>query len=147
MKSKNLHVGTEGFRPEGRRGPAGGRLGAWVPAALWGTGIFVASSFPGTAYPDAPFYAADKVVHVFFYFVLGFLCTRAWIYSAAVTPARAAVVGMIMATLFGVSDEVHQLFVAGRTGTLSDGVADAVGAIAGALAFAAWSPIRRRPWR
>ena len=39
---------------------------------------------------------------------------------------------------YGATDEVHQLFVPGRTGDVYDLMADAAGALAGTIACAAW---------
>ena len=54
-----------------------------------------------------------------------------------------AVLGAIMiSTLYGISDEYHQMFVPGRTFDVLDMVADAIGSVAGATAIGAWSRIR-----
>ena len=53
---------------------------------------------------------------------------------------------VLLATLFGVTDEIHQYFVPGRQADVFDVVADAVGALAGALFVAFLSRVLdRRP--
>ena len=57
----------------------------------------------------------------------------------------ATVIGAVLiASLYGVSDEYHQRFVPGRMFDVLDMVADALGASAGAAVVGACSIIRRR---
>ena len=76
----------------------------------------------------------DKLVHFVEYLVLGGLCTyanlRTWPWRH---PARTVALGAWIATAFGVSDELHQAFVPGRSSDIADVYADAIGAVAGAL--------------
>ena len=65
------------------------------------------------------------------------------------TAQRARALGSVLAavvisTLYGVSDEYHQMFVPGRTFDALDILADALGAVTGATAARAWGIIRRR---
>ena len=41
----------------------------------------------------------------------------------------------LIAALYAASDEIHQLFVPGRSGQLSDVILDSAGALAGVAAF------------
>ena len=49
-----------------------------------------------------------------------------------------------IASLYGVTDEYHQLFVPGREFDVLDLVADTIGSIVGTAAVGAWSIIRHR---
>ena len=49
---------------------------------------------------------------------------------------RAALIAWFISTLYGVTDEIHQLFVPGRSGAVKDVLIDAVGAAIGVLALA-----------
>ena len=60
-----------------------------------------------------------------------------------VTP-RAVLVAVLISTLYGVSDEYHQVFVPGRTFEVLDMIADAAGSVIGASGAWACSIIRRR---
>lgn len=72
----------------------------------------------------------DKAIHCAEYGGFAFLIAR------ALRPhARAAVIAVILATLYGVSDELHQSFVPGRSSDVFDVLADGVGAALGALIF------------
>jgi VanZ family protein len=137
MKSKNLHVGTA---------PP---LAAWGPALGWAALIFTFSSFPGSAYPATDVPGADKLVHLALYATLGALCARALLLRApdAEPPRRRLLLlaAVAMATLYGVSDELHQLFVPARSADWHDAVADAAGAILGtSVASRIWARIRGR---
>jgi VanZ family protein len=54
------------------------------------------------------------------------------------------VAAVVISTLYGVSDEYHQLFVPGRSFDVFDMLADFIGSVVGASAIGAWSIIRRR---
>lgn len=84
-----------------------------------------------------PFDAPDYYAHGVSYAVLGALLTRALAGGrlAAMT-WRFAAVAALLATLYGVSDEFHQSFVPGRIASLSDIIADGIGAAVGAFAAA-----------
>ena len=107
----------------------------WVLVAAWCLLIFVLSSVPGRNLPEMPAQNADKVVHGLVYGVLGALfqwaVRRTWRVSG---PAGAAL-AVVLATAYGVSDELHQLLTPGRSADVYDVFADAVGAGIGVLAM------------
>ncbi len=82
--------------------------------------------------------------HVIAYVGLGALTTRATAKGLRDVSWRAVVAAITIASLYGVSDEYHQLFVPGRTFDVLDMAADAIGSVLGASAVGAWSIIRRR---
>ena len=128
MKSKNLHVGSLSTP----------RFRALLPALGWASIIFVLSSFPGSAYPATDLVNADKLVHIAIYGLLGGLCARGLLRGWALGPWPTLAVATLASTLYGVLDELHQWFVPGRNADWRDGVADAVGALAGAALIGVW---------
>jgi VanZ family protein len=95
--------------------------------------IFVASGIPELG--PLPADVSDKTAHLVAYAVLGALVIRAvsgarW---AGCTPWAAAMAWTV-ATVYGLTDEWHQMFVPGRTPSVSDLVADAAGAALGVMA-------------
>ncbi len=94
--------------------------------------IFVLSSFSSFPVPRGIF-SFDKVIHLVEYAVLGFLVARAW-------PRARWWGAAIAATLYGVTDEIHQSFVPGRSADPFDALADAIGSTIGAAAigFHSW---------
>jgi VanZ family protein len=96
--------------------------------------IFVISSFevqvPGVRHIPL----RDKGLHFVEYGVLGWLCARAAARSWPTAPAwRTATFAVFVSFLFGLSDEIHQALVPGRSPELGDVIADVVGGAAGAL--------------
>jgi VanZ family protein len=139
-------------------------MNPWIPPLLWAATIFFLSSLPGSAYPRTSVPGADKVVHFFLYGVMGVLCARALLHrrrtrpdlerDGAVAadgvrppvahPRRALLLAAALATVYGISDELHQLLVPGRSADWRDALTDAIGAVAGS-ALALWWYGRRPP--
>lgn len=96
--------------------------------------IFAISSFevqvPGVRHVPL----RDKGIHFVEYAVLGWLCAAAARSSWPATPAwRTLTFAVFVSVLFGLSDEIHQAMVPGRSPELGDVIADFVGSTAGAL--------------
>ena len=118
-------------------------LGAWAPPAGWALLIFGVSSLPIRG-PGESIPGSDKVVHGVEFAVLGALLARALaIVRPGRPPAAALLPAALLATGFGLSDEIHQLFVPERAFEWGDLLADAVGGGIGAAAWIAWR-VRRR---
>jgi VanZ family protein len=97
-------------------------LRAWVPALLWAGLLFWLSSRSQLPSPRIPH--VDKVEHATAYGVLAWLAMRALSASSA-----DAAWGAVLASLYGVSDEIHQAFVPGRSSDVLDWMADTAGAL------------------
>jgi hypothetical protein len=111
----------------------------WTPAVVMMGLIFLASSTPASRLPY--FGTIDLLVkkggHAIGYALLGL----AYFYAL---PGRLsipyrAVMALLMAILFSLSDEFHQSFVEGRTSTLRDVLIDTGGAMLALLAGAIYS--------
>ncbi len=100
------------------------------PILLWMVLIFVSSSIPQEAFPDVGFWGWAKLVHLFYYCVLCFLIYRAIRHQNRFPGLSryAFVIGILLATLYGATDEFHQTFTAGRHGRLTDVLIDGLGA-------------------
>jgi VanZ family protein len=99
--------------------------------------IFLASS---TSNPPAPPGVSDKVLHMAAYAALAVLVFRALSGGLPARLTRAAVLATVLITIgYGVTDEVHQMFVPQRSPELYDLFADAAGAAAGLIACWAWA--------
>ena len=111
----------------------------WLPVALYAGVIFYLSS---QQHPDEhlPSFllkdVSDKVLHAVEYAVLGGLCYRALRWGASGPVASYALLFAIAAaSLYGVTDEVHQFFVPFRESSWLDWLADTAGATVGALSW------------
>ena len=78
----------------------------------------------------------DKAIHFVEYAVLGWLCAYASARTWPTAPRwQAAVFGVFVSVLWGLSDEIHQAMVPGRSAELADLAADLYGSAAGAFAW------------
>ena len=130
----------------------------WVPPLIYMGLIFIISSLeqPPLPMPKFEWLTIDKLYHFIEYGILGALLAIAFVN----VPCRGGAPGpprlggrirdreargprptaswrwagaVLIAILYGASDEWHQTFVPGRLATLADWVADVVGAITGVL--------------
>ncbi len=107
----------------------------WLLVTLWAGAIFYVSSRPGSTLPGG--YSVQG--HLVEYFVLGALLV--WALSVRRLDRTTVLLAVVLASLYGVTDEFHQRFVVLRNPDVLDWVVDTLGAIAGALA--AWALLRR----
>jgi len=107
------------------------RILAWILVAIWAALIFVLSSIPGTSYPEHP-EPLNVVAHFVLYMIFGILLTRALGYSKMAL-WKVAIIAIVIASLYGVSDEFHQFYVEYRNMDPMDWVVDTLGAITGAI--------------
>ena len=86
----------------------------------------------------------DKVIHAGVYALLGALIWRALWLRRRLSIRKATIMAVVLATLFGLSDEFHQTYTPRRSADWRDLVADATGALVAALACAAFVARRRQ---
>ncbi|GEN46657.1 VanZ family protein [Alkalibacillus haloalkaliphilus] len=131
------------------------KLVSWLAVLMWMGLIFYFSHQPGEQSSElsgsvvdlvlsiVPFIDADtdwvhylirKAAHFFIYFVLGILVMNA-LRVSGVELKRSAWVTIVVCLLYAISDEVHQLYIPGRSGEVSDVVLDTVGAGFGVLLY------------
>jgi VanZ family protein len=108
----------------------------WLPPLLLMGLIFFISAQPsldsGLGWIDT---VGRKVMHFAGY---ALLCVLWWRFLRTAMPdRRAAFVAFLFASLYAVTDELHQSFVDGRHGTPVDWVIDSAGAAAAAFAVTA----------
>lgn len=136
----------------------------WTIMGLYAGLIFMVSSMsieeiveePGLFYLDLfslPY--MDKVVHFIEY---ALLCTLlCWAISAHLKglkthsgdvllakPAKLVFIAIIVTSLYGITDEFHQLFVPTRMGTVYDWLADTAGATIAGLCWLKFHPAWKR---
>ena len=105
----------------------------WGPVLAHMALIFAASSRSDTS--AVPSTIPDKFVHFAVYALLGALLLRAVAGGRRSGVTWSGVLAsIVVATLYGITDEWHQSFVPGRTPDAMDVVADLAGASAGAVA-------------
>ncbi|RME75026.1 MAG: hypothetical protein D6784_08775 [Chloroflexi bacterium] len=120
---------------------AGRWLGDFLPLLLWMGLIFWLSSRPTLIAIEHELWQKlfYKSAHVFTYAVLCWLWWRA-LSARRETGWHVLLAAVLLAGLYGVSDEIHQLYVPGRHGQAADVLFDLSGALAAVLL------VRRWPW-
>lgn len=113
-------------------------LSHWLPLIGCCLAIYIQSDHPS---PERlPTFAfSDKILHFAAYGLLGALFFRAY----TTTPLkdrrnRLILLSIGSATLYGISDEIHQYFVPFRQADILDALADATGSICGVMIFHYW---------
>jgi len=122
----------------------------WLPLIAYCLLIFLQSSSDNPV--DLPPIAnVDKVLHAGAYGLLGILFYRAyrsrWPSASGWTMANAS---LLSAAFYGLTDEIHQYFVPGRSADPWDWLADTVGAMLGVAAYHALLYLQSRraaSWR
>lgn len=104
----------------------------WALALAYMGIVFWLSHQPSIPVP--PLFAnQDKVFHFLEYLGLGFLFASC---TVPATSLRARFwLAFVLASVYGVSDELHQSFVPGRDSSIADWLADTAGGWAGAWLF------------
>jgi VanZ family protein len=106
------------------------RARLWLPVLLWAGLIFALSSIPGLNTGLGIWdLVLRKLAHAAEFAILGALLARA--------TAR-SVLALLLASLYAVTDEVHQAFVAGRVGSPIDWAIDTAGAAVGIGLYLWW---------
>lgn len=111
-------------------------LFCWLPAILWMAVIFSVSSISGDEIPKIGLPNIDKVMHFLEYLILGLLLIRAFFRSYPnIALAKMAILAIIIAALYGASDEWHQRFVPNRRCDIADLSLDFLGINIGVLLY------------
>jgi len=117
----------------------------WALVLGYAALVFAVSSIPARAMPGGRLWDFDKVIHAGEYGLFAVLLWTALGRSVAWRGSTRALAVVVLATLYGVSDELHQALVPGRSSSGYDVIADGVGALL--VAVMAWWWTRRRQRR
>jgi len=91
-------------------------------------------SFIGDLWKDSLTFITRKAAHIIAYFILGIFAynvTRTYKLSTK----RAILLSIAFALIYAVSDEIHQLFVPGRSGEIRDVLIDTTASTVGIYAY------------
>ncbi|MBZ0266358.1 VanZ family protein, partial [bacterium] len=90
----------------------------YLPLFIWLLTIFILSSIPAKNLAEFPFltftFNWDKVIHFGLYFVLGLLTYRAMLKEPFIKN-KSPWIAILFCVCYGILDELHQLFVPGRS--------------------------------
>ena len=108
----------------------------WLPVLIYLVLIFVLSSSSKTVFVETEIPFLDKFLHTIEYAVLGFLLIRALKNSRLRFFDRNFILlAVVLATLYGISDEFHQHFVPNRIASLGDVFFDCIGSVIGSIVY------------
>jgi VanZ family protein len=111
-------------------GPGGDLHGGHLPASA-------------DSSPPAPAQVSDKLLHLLAYAGLAVIVCRAVVGGLPSRLSwRAALITLAVTIGYAMTDELHQMFVPGRSPDVYDVAADAAGAAIGLIACGAWGIIR-----
>jgi VanZ family protein len=103
-------------------------------AVLYYSALCVLSHIPGNTLAKLGVNLWDKAVHFSAYFILGALISLGVIKSHRLKAGPALLFSALLILSLGAVDEIHQLFVANRSASIGDVIADTLGGIMGILA-------------
>ena len=105
----------------------------YVPLVLYWVILFTATTIPGNQLPDI--HLSDKIEHFSAFFILAILLNLTMIYQrkSFLLFKNAALVTIIICLSYGAIDELHQMFIPGRSADIRDWLADSIGVILGVL--------------
>ena len=105
------------------------RVLAYAPALIWAVLLVLVGGRSNVPRVESPL-PLDKAAHFVMYGLLGVMATMGW--RAAGRLPRLLWV-LVLASLVGVIDEIHQSTVPGRSPEVADWIADTLGIAAAAL--------------
>ena len=116
----------------------------WLPVILYCLAIYIQSDLPASKHIPS-FEFSDKVLHFFAYFVMGILFYRAYqTLRIKNDPRMLILLSVVSASLYGVSDEIHQYYVPFRDASIFDAIANMLGAVCGVYLYHRWVDYRRQ---
>ena len=116
----------------------------WFPLILWMLVIFSFSSFPTakTSHVYWQDFVVKKLAHITEYAIFTVLLYRALI-NSSMGKKKAAILSILLAVLYGASDEFHQSFTPGREPRVRDVLFDAFGSILSV--YYIWNYLNKAP--
>lgn len=112
-------------------------VSAWLPVAIYMAAIHFLSSLHTLPELPGSFISWDKAQHFFAYTGMGLLACRASRLRPLLSRIRANAQAFGVVVLYGAIDEIHQIYVPGRSADVDDWIADAAGALFAVVVFIA----------
>lgn len=118
----------------------------WLPVVLWSGVIFMFSSLPTNRTSQIYWqdFIVKKTAHIVEYAIFTLLLYRA-LKISGVEKKEAGVYSIILAVIYGMSDEFHQSFTPGREPTVRDVIFDTIGAVS--IIYYIWKLLPKAPKR
>ena len=116
----------------------------WLPLIIYCIAIYIQSDFPSIEHVPS-FEFSDKFLHFFAYAIMGVLFYRAYqTLRIKGDPRMLILLSVVSASLYGISDEIHQYYVPFRDASIYDGIANFLGALCGVCLYHMWATSRAK---
>lgn len=117
----------------------------WLPVIFYAFGIFLLSSISRPPTPpgaqEITFFA--EYTHFVEYLIFGIILYFAFFSLEKVKfKTQAAIISIVTGMFYGASDEFHQTFIPGRSGTITDFLVDCLGIASAQLILGLWYYIK-----
>jgi VanZ family protein len=101
----------------------------WAPVVLWMGVIFIFSSYPTVKTSEVLWkeFFIKKSAHIIEFGILALLIFRALRNTYNLSQKNTNLISILLASLYGVTDEYHQSYTSGREPTVRDALFDFVG--------------------
>ena len=110
----------------------------WLPLIIYCLAIYIQSDFPSIENVPS-FEFSDKFLHFFAYAIMGVLFYRAYqTLRIKGDPRMLILLSVVSASLYGISDEIHQYYVPFIDASIYDGIANFLGALCGVCLYHRW---------
>lgn len=105
----------------------------YIPLAFYWLVIFILTSLPGNSIPKLILGFSDKAKHLGAYLVLSFLLSFALHFQNKyrILNKHSARFSFLIISIYGLLDEIHQIFVPGRYFEWLDFLSDIIGGVIG----------------
>jgi VanZ family protein len=111
----------------------------WLPLIIYCVAIYIQSDLPSSERLPI-FQFSDKVLHFLAYAGMGVLFYRAYQTLRVKDNLRMLMLlSAVSASLYGISDEIHQYYVPFRDASILDVVANILGAFCGVYLYQLWA--------
>ena len=119
----------------------------WLPVILYCLAIYIQSDLPASEHIPS-FEFSDKVLHFLAYAVMGILFYRAYqTLRIKDNPQMLLLFSVVSASVYGISDEIHQYYVPFRDAEILDAIANFLGAVCGVTLYHLWAVSKYRGQR
>ena len=116
----------------------------WLPLIIYCIAIYIQSDLPASEHIPS-FEFSDKILHFLAYAVMGVLFYRAYqTLRIKGDPRMLILLSVVSASLYGISDEIHQYYVPFRHASIYDGIANFLGALCGVCLYHRWAASRAK---
>lgn len=99
----------------------------FLPWLILSLAIIYFSNQETVEFLNDPFYMEDKILHFTAYFIYGLTIQFALINSTNYNSKKYYITIVLIGALFGLTDEIHQYFIPGRSSDILDWIADLLG--------------------